>query len=496
MDRTDRRALLALALGLAAIGAPGCAAEDAQPGTRVPNTTTGGGGREGGDLVWQKSFGQTGIDSHQVVRDMAVLRDEGHLFAVVDFDNQIEIPNVMGAPFTTAGVVDTALVKMSAVEGDALWGKQLGNTYNQIRSTVAVDKVGSVVLAGGWEGPLVVDEKSAAELGGGLDVFAMKLDTSGVAQWIYRAGDVDVQFATDVALDPEGNVIVVGVVKGTVDFGDGVPSAPDPGTDIFVVKLDPAGKHLWHQRVGRAASDDPNNPSASVEVMPSGDIVVAGNLTETLTFSGCTLPQYGGSDAFVVRLAPDGSCVFGKTFGLAEDQRAYGLAISPSNEILVTGEFAGTFDLGGNATLKSRGGTDLYVLALDAAGKHLWSRRFGSYGNQTGRSIAVAPSGEIVVGGEFRGVLEFYGEDAVTNVQSGGSPSDVFVLKLDAAGQVLWGKGFGAEDWQGATTVGFDNKDRVLVGGWFERSLSLSADEVLTNSGTSGNDGFVFALSP
>ncbi|HVK67336.1 MAG TPA: hypothetical protein VM694_22780, partial [Polyangium sp.] len=331
---------------------------------------------------------------------------------------------------------------------------------------------------------------------GGVDAYAVKLGASGAAQWVYRVGDAETQFATDVALDPEGNVILVGVVRGTVDFGDGVPSPPKPGTDIFVVKLDPGGKHLWHQRVGRAASDDMKNPSASVEVMPSGDIVVAGNMAETLTFSGCTLPQYGGSDAFVVRLAPDGSCVFGKTFGPAEDQRAYGLAIGPSNEILVTGEFAGAFDLGGGATLKSRDGTDLFVLALDATGQHLWSRRFGSFGNQTGRSIAVAPSGEIVVGGEYRGVLEFYDEDAVINVQSGASPSDAFVLKLDAAGQVLWGKGFGADDDQAATTVGFDNEERVLVGGWFRRSLSLSADKVLTNSSANGDDGFVFALSP
>ncbi|MDC0740003.1 hypothetical protein [Polyangium mundeleinium] len=495
MDRTDRRALLALALGLAAIGAPSCAAEDAQPGTRIPNTTTGGGGREGGDPVWQKSFGQTAVDSYQSVHDMAVLRDEGFLFAVVDFDAQLEIPNLAGTPYVTTGKLDLAVVKMSVVEGDAVWGKHIGDPAEQYRTTVAVDKVGNVVLAGGWEGPFAVDGAMAAAFGG-IDAYAVKLDANGVAQWVYRVGDAETQFATDVALDPEGNVIVVGVVRGTVDFGDGVPSPPNPGTDIFVVKLDPAGKHLWHQRVGRAASDDPKNPSASVEVMPSGDIVVAGNLNETLTFSGCTLPQYGGSDAFVVRLAPDGSCVFGKTFGPAEDQRAYGLAIGPSNEILVTGEFAGTFDLGGGATLKSRGGTDLFVLALDATGQHLWSRRFGSFGNQVGRSIAVAPSGEIVVGGEYRGVLEFYDEDAVVNVQSGGSPGDVFVLKLDAAGQVLWGKGFGADDGQAATTVGVDSKERVFVGGLFERSLSLSADETLMNSSTYNSDGFVFALSP
>ena len=495
MDRTDHNALLALALGLVALGAPACAAEDALPGTRIPYNPTGGGGREGGDLVWKTSFGHAAGDSPQYVRDIAVLPEEGHLFAVMEFDVQLDIPNVMGAPLLTAGVADTALVKMSAVEGNALWAKQLGNGYAQVRTTVAVDKVGSVVLAGGWEGPLAVDAQASVEFGG-LDVFVMKLDSSGVAQWIYRAGDVEAQYATDVALDPEGNVIVVGVVKGTLDFGDAVPSAPSPGTDIFVLKLDPAGKHLWHQRVGRAASDDPNNPSASVEVMPSGDIVIAGNLTETLAFSGCTLPQYGGSDAFVARLAPDGTCVFGRTFGPTEDQRVYGLAIGPSDEILVTGDFVGTLDLGGDAALESKGGADLFVLALDAAGKNLWSRRFGSFGPQTGRSIAVAPSGEIVVGGEYRGVLEFYGEDAVVNEQSGNGPTDAFVLKLDAAGQVLWGKGFGADESQGATTVVFDGKGQSIVGGWFERDLRLSPDETLTNSSGNSYDAFVFALSP
>ncbi|HVK69872.1 MAG TPA: hypothetical protein VM694_35680, partial [Polyangium sp.] len=134
MDRTDRRTLLALALGLAAIGAPSCAAEDAQPGTRIPPTTTGGGGREGGELVWQKSFGQTSVDSNQSVRDMAVLRDEGHVFAVVDFDNQLEIPNLEGAPYVTAGGFDIAVVKMSVVGGNAMWGKHIGDPSEQSRS--------------------------------------------------------------------------------------------------------------------------------------------------------------------------------------------------------------------------------------------------------------------------------------------------------------------------------------------------------------------------
>ncbi|MRG94153.1 hypothetical protein [Polyangium spumosum] len=496
MAVTHRGALLVVSLGLVTIGALGCAAEDAQPGTRIPDVTSGGGPEPGGDLVWKQGFGQVAVDSTQLVRDLAVVRDEGYLFSVVDFDNALELPNVAGSPLLTKGSRDIALVKMSVVEGNAVWAKHFGDSAEQFRTTVAVDKVGNVALAGGWDGALDVDGKTSPVVGGLIDAYVVKLDASGLGQWAYRAGDADVQYATDVAFDPDGNVIVVGVAKGNVDFGDGVVTAPSAGTDIFVLKLDPGGQHLWHQRVGRAGSEDWRNPSVAVAVMPSGDIVLTGTLSGTLTFSGCALPTYGGTDAFVARLAPDGTCVFGKTFGPADDQAAHGVAIGPGEEIYVTGDFQVGLDLGGGTLLEGRGGSDLFVLALDGAGKHLWSQRFGSVGHQVGRSITVSPSGDVVVGGEFRGALEFYGEDAIISAQSGSGPSDVFVLKLDAEGRVLWGKGFGGDEWQGATTVLCDSKDQVLVGGWFERDLPLSSGETLTNSSMNGTDGFVFALSP
>jgi hypothetical protein len=116
--------------------------------------------------------------------------------------------------------------------------------------------------------------------------------TSNVS-WARRAGDAGDQTALGVACDAQGNVFVAGSFHGTVDGGGG-PLVSAGGSDIFLVKLDATGKHLWSKRLGDGAAQQLNAVASSGATTAA----FAGSLAGAPDFGGTVLTSAGGDDAF------------------------------------------------------------------------------------------------------------------------------------------------------------------------------------------------------
>jgi len=179
---------------------------------------------------------------------VAKLDPSGHLLA------DSRLPNAPGGLLGLAVGADGSVV---------VSGKGLG--------TVKLDGAGHPLWSRSFEGSLAIDSKSnvwmtgaftdSVDFGGGLlvsaggeDIFVVELDADGNHVWSRRFGDAGTQQRGEaIAIDPEGNVLVSGVVDGVVDFGGG-PIGVQPGTcpkEIwceqagFALKLDPLGNFLW-----------------------------------------------------------------------------------------------------------------------------------------------------------------------------------------------------------------------------------------------------------
>ena len=96
------------------------------------------------------------------------------------------------------------------------------------------------------------------------------------AIWTKTFGDASDQDIYDVAVDAQGNIVVVGQFVGSVDFGGGVLTTPTSNADIFVAKYDAQGTHLWSKRFGANGTDG----ARSVAVDASGSIIVTGMTTK------------------------------------------------------------------------------------------------------------------------------------------------------------------------------------------------------------------------
>jgi hypothetical protein len=195
-----------------------------------------------GEVLWSKRFGD---DGGQLLRDLDV-DSAGDIAITGTFNGTI---NFDGTTYDRVGTgyEDVFVAKLGA-DGAVLWSAAYGNDHDQEGTAVALDSAGAVVVGGWTHGALAVGGPTLQNEGG-TDIFVAKYDSDGAHAWSKRFGDSDYQYITDVAVDSEDRILLTGHFGGAVNFGGNQLSSTD-GLDVFVAKLAPGGGHSWSQRFG------------------------------------------------------------------------------------------------------------------------------------------------------------------------------------------------------------------------------------------------------
>ncbi|MBL8812685.1 MAG: hypothetical protein JNM43_21145 [Planctomycetaceae bacterium] len=298
----------------------------------------------------------------------------------------------------------------------------------------------------------------------------------------------------DITVDGSGNVYTTGVFAGTVDFdpGVGTTNLTSAGvSDIFVSKLESTGNFVWAKRLGGDSTERGNG----IIVDGSGNVHITGIFAGEADFGTTTLTSAGVDDIFVCKLDGAGNVTWAKRQGGGFTDHANDITIDGSGNVFTTGYFYGTadFDPGdGTTNLTSAGEADAFVSKLDSAGNIVWAKRLGGDSDDGGNGIAVDVSGNAHISGYFRGAAGFG-----TTILTSAGVDDIFVCKLDGAGNVAWAKRMGGTSGDIALGVTVDGSGNVYTTGYFEGTADFDPGvgvTNLTNAGTS--DGFVSKLSP
>ncbi len=366
-----------------------------------------------GATIWSRRFGGPASD---VAASVAVT-PSGDILVAGAFQSTVDFGN---GPLVSEGFADMFLVKLGS-GGVTLWSKRFGDSAAQTSPVVTVDPAGHVILAGG----LI----SAADFGlgpvtsaGGSDAFVAKLTPMGMPIWAKCFGDGAAQAAVSVATDAAGNIVLGGTNGGAVSFG-GKSIITSGGTDIFVAKLDAGGgTHVWSKGFG-----DPSLQTVfGVGVDPDGNVAFGGRYGGVVDFGGGPLePTAPDSENFyVAKLSPAGDHLFSRAFVTDFIKQTGSFAVDGAGNLLMTGNLAGTTDLG-FGPMTSKLPFDLFALKLDPAGATLWARVFGEDADQVGRAVAADPKGHVLVTGSNEGILDF----GVGPLKTAGA-TDIFLAKL------------------------------------------------------------------
>lgn len=371
----------------------------------------------------------------------------------------------------------------SPTTATTLWSRKAGADDVQSALGVATDAQSNVLVVGAFLGSIDFG-LGALTSAGGNDAYVAKLNPNGTALWAKRYGDGGNQYAQHVATDPNGNVLVTGHFRQTLNFGgNNLSDVSNFFEDLFIAKLDGNGNHVWSKRYG----DINNEESQSIATDPQGNVLFVGAFQKTIDFGGgAIVAEDGGFNAFVTKLSANGDQQWAKSLGdAANEQKALGVAADKDSNVYVVGYFKGTIDLGGGALTADADKQSAFVVKYSPTGSHVWSKAFTAQ-EAAAVDVAVDAAGDVFVVGDFKGATSFGGAD-----YDAGVANDVFVVKLDKNGNHLWSHAFGeknkAED---VTSLALDGDKPVLLG-TFTGTIDFGGG-ALTSQG--GFDAFLAKL--
>ena len=147
---------------------------------------------------------------------------------------------------------------------------------------------------------------------GGSDMFVVKLNSSCELQWVYTAGGSENEFGYGIDVDRFDNVYVTGVFKSTVDFGGGNVTASGGDFDAFTLKLNSSGVFQWVRTFGDNPGDESANDVAAFQYYQTGqpccqtnydNLITVGDFNGTVDFgNGNVTSNSSSADMFILKL--------------------------------------------------------------------------------------------------------------------------------------------------------------------------------------------------
>jgi hypothetical protein len=130
-----------------------------------------------------------------------------------------------------------------------------------------------------------------------------------------------------------------------------------------------------------------------------------------------------------------GSNGSGEVLGSATDKFA---------NVYSTGYFEGGSITFGTTTLTISGASDVFLAKYDSSGNAIWAKKpLNTTSYDQGAGVATDKNANIYLAGSFRSPIITFGSYTLTNTNSGGVNNNIFLVKYNPAGNVIWAKSAG-----------------------------------------------------
>lgn len=171
-----------------------------------------------GNLVWEGSFGGTGIERAQ---DISKTADRGYVITGNTFSNDSDVSK-------NNGESDVWLIKIDA-NGKKVWDKSYGGSQFDDGQSVTLTKDGGFIIAGNTKSSDIDSNANAGE----NDIWLLKTDANGTMEWQKTFGGAGLDFGFDALETADGSIVLVGETTSE-DF----PNLQNKGkSDAVIIKI-------------------------------------------------------------------------------------------------------------------------------------------------------------------------------------------------------------------------------------------------------------------
>jgi hypothetical protein len=290
----------------------------------------------------------------------------------------------------------TALACAAAVAQppDTLWTAWFGGDHTDLALSVVPTADGGFVFAG------------SADAGGNLDAWLVRTDGYGSLVWSETFGGTGEDAFSSVRETSDGGFVMCGY---TTSSGAG-------SYDAWLVRADAGGGYLWDATFGGTGQD----LGFEALQLTDGGYAAVGYASD---------PGTGDYDVLLVRTDSLGSAAWEKSYGLEGDDEGYSVDRTSDGGFVLTGYTSST----------GPGPYNLWLIRTDGSGTMLWNRVLGGTQGEIGRCVRQTSDGGYIVTG--------------CTTSSGAGLGDMWLVRLDEAGSVVWDRSFGGPQWDSGFSV-------------------------------------------
>jgi len=370
---------------------------------------------------------------------------------------------------------------------------------------VTTDKQGNVYNAGYCWGDGNIGTYTFSN-GTGLAFMPFtKYDADGNLQWMIMAGHCS---PVGLVTDNFGNEYLFCVYTDSViTFGDHSLANPykdypplyvggsyvEDSISYFLAKINADGQVLWMKNVGKINSSYSvwftGNSCLTTDVC--GDLYVTGIFINQASigdsiFTSADTGSTPQGDIFIAKLDSSGSVSWANKFGSADEDWPNGLAIAPSGNLYVAGEFQSSQLQIGNTVLAdsfvSSHFWSMFLAKFDDAGNPIWAKTNKGDVDCESYAVAVDSMENVYMSGIYDN--EIYPAkspsfDSIT-LPPIYSSEYAYLLKYDSAGNAIWGK-----SWQGesifTTNLTIDPCGNIWMMGTNNVGASMAITDTVDN---------------
>ena len=464
----QRRRMAGLALGVGLLlGLGACSKND------EPRVETGAGPAASGPAIWANALGADGRQAGWHIGSSKT----GELVLVGTMEGSVKFGD---AGTLKAATKSDLFVAWLGQDGKIKRARRFGDSGRHVPVGMAVDASGGVVISGLADGSLDFGGGPLADLGGG-DAFVASLGPNGEFRYALRVGDAMMQNGGEVVLAEDGSVYWSGSFDGTIDIG-GHKLTSAGNSDLFVAKIDKAGKVVWAKSLGGAGTES----DGSLVLDAKGQLLVSGYYEGAPDLGVGALPDTGQSDGeMLIALDTSGKVIWSK--GAPNKAGFFGFTMQKGESAtFLVGSVAGSIDfLGATLTAQGATGEGLGVVQIDSAGKVVRSEVFPV--ERLGQVYA-APlkGGGLVLGGHFQGVIDLGGK-----ILTSEGEEDLFVAWMNPQGRIERRERLGGKEHERLGDMTLTPDGHIALTGMFEGTMNLGSGDLTSGKGP---DAFVALL--
>ncbi|XLS29374.1 hypothetical protein ACJD0Z_00800 [Flavobacteriaceae bacterium M23B6Z8] len=278
-----------------------------------------------GEILWETSFGYSG---HDHAYDILQTSNGGYFVAgFLDVTGSGGEGNTGRSSFTAHGVGEFWGSLLNA-SGEIVWQRYFGGTNNDRAHAVVQANDGGFVLAGFTES----DDFDISQTNGSYDFWVLKINLEGEPVWERTFGGSGIDRANDIVKTSDNGYLIVGGSNST----DGMISRNHGNSDVWIIKINDAGKLEWERSYGGTDFDDATHISKTSDE----GFIITGNSKST---NIDVVMNQGENDIWAFKIDASGKLLWQKSMGKEGLDLGFGALENPEDKsVIICGELSDT----------------------------------------------------------------------------------------------------------------------------------------------------------